>query len=91
MFVSEILHIVGPLSEIAAFALSDPSLEVRTRAFSDLMWMNTDDETTTLLRDVDNAAFEAAVERVRLRHIHPIFRARALEVYRRILRNPPTL
>ncbi len=84
-FVSEILHIAGPLREMAAFALSDPSLEVRTRAFSDLMWMNTDDETTTLLKDVDDAAFEAAVERVRLRYIHPIFRARALQVYRRIL------
>jgi hypothetical protein len=75
----------GPLREMAAFALSDPSLEVRTRVFSALMWMNTDDETTRLLMDVDEAAFEAAVERVPLRYTHPIFRTRALEVYRRIL------
>jgi len=86
-FVSEILHIAGPLREMAAFALSDPSLEVRTRALSELMWlnMNTDNETTRLMMDVDEAAFEAAVERVPLRYTHPIFRARALQVYRRIL------
>jgi hypothetical protein len=84
-FVSEMFHIAGPLREMAAFALGDPSLEVRTRAFSDLMWMNTDDETTRILMDVDEATFEAAVERVPLRNTHPIFRARALQVYRRVL------
>ena len=59
-FVAEILHIAGPLREMAVFALGDPSLEVRTRAFSELMWMNADDETTRLLMDVDEPAFEAA-------------------------------
>ena len=34
-FVSEIFHIAGPSREMAAFALSDPSLEVRTRGFSE--------------------------------------------------------
>ena len=70
---------------MAVFALGDPSVEVRARAFSDLMWMNTDDETTKLLMEVDEPAFEAAIERVPIRYTHPIFRARALQVYRRIL------
>ena len=47
--------------------------------------MNTDDDTTRLLMDVDEAAFRAAVEQVPLRYTHPIFQARALQVYRRIL------
>jgi hypothetical protein len=84
-FVSEMSHTAGPLRELAAFALSDSSVEVRARAFSDLMWMNTDDETTKLLMEVDEPAFEAAIERVPLRYTHPIFRSRALQVYRRIL------
>lgn len=84
-FVSEIFHIAGPVREIAEFALSDPSLEVRARAFSDLMWMNADDETTKLLMEVDEPAFEAAIKRVPIRYTHPIFRTRALQVYRRIL------
>lgn len=84
-FVAEMFHIAGPLREMAVFALGDPSLEVRTRAFSELMWMNTDDETARLLMDVDEATFEAAVERVPLRYTHPIFQTRALQVYRRVL------
>ena len=84
-FVSEMFHIAGPVREMAEFALGDPSVEVRARAFSDLMWMNTDDETTKLLMEVDEPAFEAAIERVPIRHTHLIFRARALQVYRRIL------
>jgi Fe2+ or Zn2+ uptake regulation protein len=84
-FVSEMFHIAGPVREMAVFALGDPSVEVRARAFSDLMWMNTDDETTRLLMEVDEPAFEAAIERVPIRYTHPIFRARALQVYRRIL------
>lgn len=84
-FFSEMFRVARPLREMAAFALSDPSLEVRASALSDLMWMNTDDETTRLLTDVDEAAFEAAVERMPLRFFHPIFQARALRVCRRVL------
>jgi hypothetical protein len=38
--------------------------------------------------EVDEPTFEAVIERVPIRHTHPIFRARALQVYRRILAEP---
>jgi hypothetical protein len=84
-FVSEMFHMAGPLREMAEFALSDPSLEVRAHASSDLMWMNADEETTKLIMEVDEPAFEAAIERVPVHYTHPIFRARSLQVYLRIL------
>ena len=84
-FVSEIFYIAGPVRDMAEFALSDPSLAVRVRAFSNLMWMNNDDETRNLLMEVDEAAFEAAIEQAPLGYIPFIFRTRALQVYRRIL------
>lgn len=84
-FVSEMLHAGRAVKSVAEFALTDPSVEVRARAFSDLMWTNTDSETTKLMMEVDEPAFEAAIERVPLRYTHPIFRTRALQVYRRVL------
>jgi len=33
-FVSEMFHIAGPVREMATFALGDPSVEVRARAFA---------------------------------------------------------
>jgi hypothetical protein len=85
-FVSEMNHLAAPLRELAAFALRDPSVKVRARAFSNLMWINTDEETTRLLTGIDEEAFEAAIESTPLRNTHPIFRARALTVYRKVLR-----
>jgi len=84
-FVSEILHNAGPSREVAEFALSDPSLEVRASAVSDLMWMNTDDETTERLMKVDEPAFQAAIMRIPVRYVYPAFRGRALQAYRQIL------
>ena len=85
-FVSEMNHVAAPLRELAAFALRDPSVKVRARAFSNLMWINTDEETTRLLTEVDEEAFEDAIESTPLRNTHPIFRTRALTVYRKVLR-----
>jgi hypothetical protein len=85
-FVSEMNHVAAPLRELAAFALRDPSVKVRARAFSNLMWINTDEETTRLLTGVDEQAFEIAVETTPLRNTHPIFRTRALAVYKKVLR-----
>lgn len=84
-FVSEMLHTGSSVRDVAEFALRDPSLAVRARAFADLMWTNTDSATTKLMMEVDEAAFEIAIERVPLRYTHPIFRTRALAVYRRVL------
>jgi len=84
-FVSEMLHTGSSVNEIAKFALCDPSLDVCARAFADLMWTNTDSATTKLMLEVDEAAFEVAIERVPLRYTHPVFRSRALAVYRRVL------
>ena len=84
-FVSEITHVAAPLREMAAFALSDPSVKVRARAFSNLMWINTDDDTTKLLTEIDDEAFEVAIESTPLRSTHPLFRDRALKVYRKVL------
>ena len=53
--------------ETAAFALTDPSVKVRAVAFSNLMWLNTDPETTKLLTEVDDKAFELAMEDAPLR------------------------
>lgn len=86
IFVSEMNHLAAPLRELAAFALRDPSVKVRARAFSNLMWINTDEETTRLLTGVDEQAFEIAVETAPLRNTHPIFRTRALGVYKKVLR-----
>jgi hypothetical protein len=88
-FVSEMLHTAGPSAELASFALNDPSVEVRARAVSDLMWMNTDDEVTQMLLKVDEPAFEKAIENLSAIDIHSIFRSRALKVYRRVLTESP--
>jgi hypothetical protein len=84
-FASEITRIAALTRETAAFALTDPSVKVRAVAFSHLMWLNTDAETTKLLTEVDDNAFELAIEGAPLRNTHPIFRERALEIYRRVL------
>jgi len=86
-FASAILHIAAPLRELAAFVLSDPSVTVRARAFKDLMRVNTDADTTRLLAEVDDETFETAIAGAPLRMVHPIFRSRALEVYKKILRD----
>jgi len=84
-FAFHITRIAAPTRETAAFALTDPSVKVRAVAFSNLMWLNTDPETTKLLTEVDDKAFELAMEDAPLRNTHPIFRERALKVYERIL------
>lgn len=86
-FASAILHIGAPLHELAAFVLTDPSVKVRARAFKDLMRVNTDAETTKLLTEIDDETFETAIEGAPLRIVHSIFRSRALEVYKKVLRD----
>jgi hypothetical protein len=85
-FVSEITHIAAPLRELAAFVFTDPSVKVRATAFRNLMWINTDAETTKMLKEVDDETFETAIEDTALRSVHPIFRSRALNVYNKVLK-----
>ena len=49
------------------------------------MWINTDSDVTKKLTEVDEEAFEMAIENTPLRNTHPIFRERALKVYEKVL------
>jgi hypothetical protein len=84
-FALHIARIAAPTRETAAFALADPSVKVRAVAFSNLMWINTDPETTKLLTELDDDAFELAIVDAPVRNTHPIFRERALKIYRKVL------
>jgi hypothetical protein len=90
-FISELFHAGDSVEEVAQFALTDPSVKVRSRAFSDLMWIDTTDETTQLMMRLDDAAFEEAIDGEPARYIHHIFQPRALQSYQRTLTNSDDL
>ena len=59
-FVSEILHHRN-VPEMAAFALSDPSIKVKKAAIQGLSWIGAEDDTAQFLASLDADTFDSIV------------------------------
>lgn len=63
-FVSEILHHRN-VPEVAAFALTDPSVKVKEAAIQGLNWVGAEDDAAQLLASLDADIFDSIIE-----HLH---------------------
>jgi len=62
-FVSELLH-HRHVPEVAEFALTDPSLKVKTAAVSGLSWIGAEEDVSRALVSLDDLGFESIVEKL---------------------------
>lgn len=78
-FVSELLHHRN-VTEVAAFAVADPSIQVKEAAIQGLSWIGAEDDAAQFLNSLDGPTFDLIVERLAPYFTPESIRTRAIAV-----------